>query len=99
MTSVLIEDRGAEALRVALEMGDDFVSGHEAVRVVSCVLAAGQLQVPVGRHEAEAVPPVSPALPHPSPLEHDVVDPAMLELVARGQSGRAGADDDDRTTC
>ena len=33
--------RGAEALRVTLEMGHDFVSRHEAVRVVSCVLAAG----------------------------------------------------------
>ena len=96
---MLIEDRSPEAVGVALEVGDDLVSGHEAVGVVARVLAAGQLQVPVGRHEAEAVPPVAPALPHPSALEHDVVDPACLELMARGQSGRAGADDDDRIRC
>ena len=71
-----IEDRGLEALRIAFEMDHDFVPGHEAVGVLACVVATRQLHVPVGCHQAEAVPAVAPALPHGSPLEHDVVDPA-----------------------
>src|SRR4029434_8589213 len=91
-----IQDRGPEALGVAFEMDHNFVPGHEAVGILARVFDTRQLQVRVGCHQAEAVPPAAPALPHPSALEHDVVDPRTLELIARGQSGRTRANNDER---
>jgi hypothetical protein len=79
---------------VALEVGDDLVPWHVAVGVVAVVAAAGQLDRPVRRHEAERRPAIAPALPDAPALQHHVLDPGAGELVAHRQARLTGADDD-----
>ncbi len=81
-----------EARRVALQVRDDLVTWHEAVRVRPVVVAAGKPNHPVRRHQAEAVPAPSPRLAYASPLEHDMVNAGSRQLVTRGEAGLAGAD-------
>ena len=79
--------------RVALQIADDLVAGHESVRVRPVVDAVGQADEPVGRHEAEAVPAISPGLADAAPLEDDVLDAGLGQLAARGEARLTGADD------
>ena len=78
---------------VALEVADDVVAEHEAVGVVAVVAAAGQLDRPVRRHEAERRPAVAPALADAPALQDDVLDPRAGELVAHRETCLTGADD------
>jgi hypothetical protein len=85
--------RRLEARRVALEIRDDVVASHEAVGIVAVVVVAGQPDDPVGRHEAEAVPPPPPRLADPALLQHDVRDAGLRELVTDRQPGLTPIDD------
>ena len=76
----------------------DLVARREAVRALSVVGVAGQLHGPVRCDEAEAVPASSPRLPDAAPLEHDMLDAGLRQLMADGQPGLTGADDDDAST-
>ena len=81
--------------RVALEVRDDLVARHEAVGIVAVVGVPGELDGPVRRHQAEAVPPPPPRLPDAAPLQHDVRDAGLRQLVADRQPGLTAADDHD----
>ena len=81
--------------RVPLEVADDLVAREIAVGIVAVVRSARELHAPVRRHQAEAVPSVSPRLTDPSALEHHVLDPSLSELVTRRQPGLATAHHDD----
>ncbi len=87
-----------EPVRIALEVRDDLVAGHESVRVPAVVRSAGKLDGPVWRDEAEAVPASAPRLADPAPFEYHVLDSGASELVAHGQPGLARANDDDVDT-
>src|SRR6267143_6034255 len=81
-------------MRVALEVAHDVVPRHVSVRVIAGVLAARELDGPVRGHEAEAVPAISPGLADASPLQDDVVDAGLGQLMADRESGVTGSDDD-----
>ena len=87
--------RRLEPRRVALEVLDELVAGHESVGVVPLVLTPGQQHAPIRRHQAEAVPAPTPGLPHATFLEHEVLDARLRQLVAHREPGLACADDDD----
>ena len=72
--------------RVALQVGDDSVAGHEAIGIALIVRMAGQLQGPVRRDQAEAVPPAPPGLTHLALFEHDVRNTRLGELAADRES-------------
>ena len=82
-----LPDRRPGGGRVALEVGDDLVAGHEAVGVVAGVGPAREPHGPVRGDEAEAVPAIPPRLADPAALQDDVVDPQARELVADRQAG------------
>ena len=84
-----------KTFRVGHEVADNLVPRHEAVRVIAAIATARQLHRPVGYDEAEAFPAPAPGLPHPAPLENDVLDARGGELMAKRQSGLSRADDDD----
>ena len=63
-------------------------------RIVAVVVVAGQLDAPVRRDEAEAVPAPAPGLPDPAALEHDVLDAGLRQLAAGREPGLTAADDD-----
>ena len=46
-----------------LQVGDDAISGHKAVRVRALVLGAWEPDRPVGRDQGERVPSMAPGLP------------------------------------
>src|ERR671911_2055663 len=52
-----------------------------------------ELHRPVRRHQAEAVPAITPGLPDAAALEHDVLDTARPQLMADGEPGLPAADD------
>src|SRR5438270_362765 len=81
-----------ESVGIALEIGDDFIFGHEAVGIIAVVGMPGQLHRPVRGDQAEALPPVAPGLSDPSLLENDVLDAELGQLVADRQARLAGAD-------
>ena len=84
--------------RVALQVRHDSVAGHEAIGIALIVRMAGQLQGPVRRDQAEAVPPVPPGLTHPALFEHDVRNARSRELATDRESGLTAADDDSPDT-
>src|SRR2546426_9155071 len=85
----------AERAAVSLQMTDDVVARHIAVRIRAVVCAAGELHRPVRRDEAETVPATAPGLADAASFEDDVLDTELGEFVTDGQAGLTGADDDD----
>ena len=81
--------------RVPLEVRDDLVARQESVRVGAVVGEPRELQAPVRRDEAEAVPAVTPRLTDTAALEDEMVDPKCRQLVADGEPCLAAADDGD----
>ena len=63
VTSAPLADRRTEGGGVASQMADDLIAEHESVGIEAVVGAAGQLDRPVRRHQAEAVPAPAPRLP------------------------------------
>ena len=83
--------------RVLLQVPDDVVTGHEAVRLGSPVREARQLALPVRGHQAERVPtPLPPLVSDPVALQHHVVHAAQAQVVAHRQTGLPGTDHDNR---
>ena len=89
-----LPQRRTGPVRVALEECDDLIAWHEAIGLVTVVHGVRQLHRPVRRHQAEAVPSVSPGLRNPAALEHDMVHPVSCQLVADGQARLATTDDE-----
>ena len=86
----------AEGFGVGLDVFDDLLFHHEAVRVRPGIGKAGELALPVGRHQAEGVPALgAPGLGDAMFFEDDVVDAALFQAPTHGQAGLAAADDDD----
>ncbi len=73
-------------------MAHDIVSGHEPIGIAPLVVAAWELQSPVGEYQAEAVPTSPPRLAYLAALEDDMLDPCVRELVAQGETGLSCAD-------
>src|SRR5713226_3557795 len=88
-------NRSPETPRVPDQVADNLALGHESVRIISAVVAARQLDRPVGDDKAEAVPAPTPCLADPAPLENDVVNALNSELVAERQPRLSSADDYD----
>ena len=80
--------------RPALEVTDDLVLAQEPIRVVAGVCAAREPDRRVRRHEAEALPTVTPRLRDPPTVEHDMLDAELGELVTHGQPSLPSADDE-----
>ena len=66
-------DGGAEIVGAALQVLNDLVARHEAIRVGPVVATPRQLRRPVGRHEAKLVPAVPPGLTDAIPFQDDVL--------------------------
>ena len=81
---------------VLLEVGDDLVAPHVAVRIIAGIGAAGQVEGPVRSHQREAVPALTPGLGDPRAFQHDMLDAERGELPADGQPRLTRPDHHDR---
>ena len=89
-----LAQRRPERCHIGVDIFDDLVAQHEAVRIGARVGIARQLALPVRRHQAERVPALRPpGMAGALLLEHHVVDATALEEPADRQAGLAGADD------
>ena len=80
------------------QVPDDFRHRHIAVGLVAGIPETGQTTLPVRRQKAKRVPPLlAPGVRDLAPLEQHVVDRAVGEMLAHGEPGLAGADDDGRS--
>src|SRR5207248_2012141 len=90
-------DRGARGAGITLQITNDLSHAHVAVRVAAVVGVSRKATLPVRREEAKRVPPLRlPGVGDLAPLDQHMVDRAVGEMLARGKSGLAGADDDSR---
>ena len=81
----------------AAHVVDDGVADHETLRVVAVVGEIGQPALPVGCHQAEAVPAlVLPGMADAVLLQHQGLDAMVLKAGRHGQARLTGADDDNR---
>jgi len=74
--------RRAKALCVGHKVIDDLVPRHEPVRITSAIVAARELDRPVGNDKAEAVPSPAPGLADPASLEDEVCAIRRDEFMA-----------------
>ena len=80
-----------------LDVADDGVLGHEAVRLRPGIGEVRQAALPVRRDQAEAVPALGPpSVADPVALEHQVVEAPPFEEVTDRKAGLAAADHGDR---
>jgi hypothetical protein len=86
-----LAERSADRLRVALQRGDDLVAGHVPVRAVPVVRIARELDGPVWRDQAEAVPAIPPGLTDPASFEDHVLQSCFAQVVADGKAGLSAA--------
>ena len=76
-------------------MTHDLELRQEPVRIVTRVGAlTREADGGIRGDETEAVPTISPGLGDPSAFEHEVLDTRRRQLVAHGEAGLPGADDD-----
>jgi hypothetical protein len=88
--------RRLKEANIVLEVPHDLVLQHEPMRIGTAVREPGQPTLPVGRDQAEGIPAVlAPLVPDAVLLQHDVLDPALLQAVAHRQPGLATADHHD----
>jgi hypothetical protein len=88
-------DRCRDQRGVALEELYDLIARRETVGIVARITVAGWFERPVGELEGQRVPPLTPPpLDQATALEKDVLETALTEMVAEGQTGLAAADDD-----
>ena len=81
--------------RVARDELHYFAHGHVAVRITAFVVIPGQSALPVGRQQTKRIPALpAPGIRRLSALEHDVVDGASSETLARRKTRMPGPDDD-----
>src|SRR5262249_26604893 len=69
----IIEDGQIKALRVPLEICNDFAPRHETVRIIALILSARQLRLPVRSVEGERIPAMAaPSIAWPvRPLQNE----------------------------
>ena len=85
--------RRAERSDEIVQVGDDLVAQHEAVRVRPAIGKARQLALPVRRDQAERIPALgAPGVAGALLLEHDVIDAALRQIPADREAGLAAAD-------
>ena len=88
-------DRGGDVLGVAGDEVDDLWHRHEPVGVVTLIGVAGEPALPVGREQAQRIPPLRPPrVGDLAALDHHVVDGALGKAAAHRQPAMAGPDDD-----
>ena len=81
-----------------LEVANDLVADHKTIRIITSIRKAGQLALPIRRHEAERVPPpIHPVMGDAVTLQHNVINTALGEAAAHGQTSLSAADDHHRT--
>src|SRR6202030_39856 len=86
-------ERGDEAVDVI----DDLMANHKAMRIVAPVGKARQLALPVRRHQTERVPALgAPSMAGTLFLEHNVIYSRTLEVPADRQARLSAADDGHR---
>ena len=85
----MLVDRGRERGGVLLEMADDLVPQHEAIRIRPGIFPAWKLNRPVRRDQAEAIPPIPPRLTDPTSLNHQMLNTTRTQLVADRQTSLA----------
>jgi hypothetical protein len=77
--------RGVDRFGEAAEIIENFVLHHEAVRIGPSIRPAGQVALPIRRHEAEAVPPAFvPYMKRTMFFEHEMLDGARLQMITDG---------------
>src|SRR5471030_1872695 len=87
---------GIDGANEAIEILDDLVFLHEAVRIVARIGVAGQRTLPVRCDEAERVPALrAPRVRHRIFLEHEMIDPGLFQEIADRQSRLTAAHYDD----
>ena len=83
--------------RDAGEAGDElhhFTDRHEAVRIRTLVVKAGQAALRVGGEQAQRIPALAPPRVRDlAALEHEVIDRPVGQKPADGEAGMAGPDD------
>ena len=91
--------RGRDHLGVTVEKFDRLRHRAVAVRIVPIVAEARQTALPVGCEQAKRVPALGlPRIGDLAALEQHMVDRALGEAPAHGQTGLTGADHDGRST-
>src|SRR5688572_23955532 len=86
-------DRRLDRASVACDAFDDFLARQKAVRVRAVVWEAGQREGPVGDVERERVPSTAaPAVGHAGPVEHDMIDSRLRQVIAGRESRLSGSD-------
>jgi len=75
-------------------MADDLVPWHEAIRIRPVIRPARKLNRPVGRDQAETIPPVSPRLTNLTPLNHHMLNTTSTQLMTDRQTSLAAPHDD-----
>jgi hypothetical protein len=91
-----LADGRPERGRVRLEVVDDLLLSHEALRIRSRVGEAGERALPVRRDQAERIPAaLAPFGGDSVTLQYDVVDPARLQPMTHREARLARADDGD----
>src|SRR5215510_794123 len=91
-----VADGQTEPRRVLLEVDDDLVAGHEAVRVPPPIFGARQVCLPVGCVEGEGIPAVvTPGVSRPVRLlDNKMMAVLLCQVVAERKAGLSCADND-----
>ncbi|MNL22055.1 hypothetical protein D3C87_1433790 [compost metagenome] len=84
-----------EAFGKTVQVIDDFLFQHEAVRIRAFVGPAWQPALPVWRDQTEAVPAiVAPTLEPLTALKNDMLDPFLHEIPTDRKTSLAASDDE-----
>ena len=88
-------DGRRDHIGVPLDKADRLRHRAESIRIVSLIAVSWEATLPVGREQAQRVPPLGlPRVGHRASLENDVIDRALGEAPTHGQPGVASPDDD-----
>lgn len=92
----MLAHRGIDHAHKAVEIGNDLVLLHKAMRIVAGIRMPRQRALPVRRDQAERVPALlAPGMRDRLRFEHEMVDARARQVVTHRQSGLTAADDDD----
>ena len=74
---------------IPLKMADNPFLRHEAIRIRPGICPTWELNRPVRRDQAKAIPPIPPRLTDSTPLNHEMLNTASSQLMADRQTSLA----------
>ena len=91
----VLEQRRIDHRNEPIEVSDDLVLFHEAVRIVAGIRVARQCALPVRRDETERIPTLlAPGVRDGLLFEHKVIEACLLQVIADRQTRLPAADDE-----